>query len=396
MDGGAGFSPLTGSVILVTNPENLTRSVYQVDLAQPEAAPIKLYDGSDMVYLFNFAVAGDKVVAVRGDVTDPGDLYVGDTGQPNASMRRLTDTNATLKQTSNMKFQPVTYKTSSGHTVTGVYVHPGDMPYPPARPMPVVVWQAGGPGGQMINTWATSVENPYSLLPNFGLPVFIVNGAGRSSNGADFYAAMADGRNYGTRDILDVKEGVDHLIAQKVVDPKAVGVTGCSYGGYFTLQSIAQLPDYYAAANAQCSLNDVMWEFNFGWSPFLAYLVGTSTTADPAEYIHDSPIYNAYKMKTPLLLFHGTHDFLPFEHVTNIHDQVAANGTPARFLRAYRRGHGFGQNQGEPAGTGARAQNYAFQLQLSWFREHLGIKLMPRFALTLPGLRPDPVRGGLR
>ncbi len=91
-------------------------------------------------------------------------------------------------------------------------------------------------------------------------------------------------------------------------------------------------------------------------------------------------------------MFHGTNDFLPFEHVTNIHDQVDANGTPTRFLRAYKRGHGFGTVSGDPQGvpTGARAQNYAFQLQLSWFREHLGLPA-PRFMLTLPGLAPLPI-----
>lgn len=393
MDGSISFAPVVGSVVYALNAENMTRSAYLVDLAEPERNPVKVYDGSDQAYLYNLALAGDKVVAIRASVGDPGDLYLGDTGKPNSQLTRLTDGNAALRQVSNIKYEPITYQTSSGFTVTGVYAYPGDMSYPPSKPMPVVVWQEGGPGGQMVNRWGASVESPYSLLPNFGIPVFMVNGAGRTSNGAAFYSAMADGRNYGTRDIMDVKEGVDYLVQQGIADPKAIGVTGCSYGGYFTLQSITQLPGYYAAGNAQCSLNDVMWEFNFGWSPFLAYLVGTTTTADPAEYVHDSPTYNAWRNKTPLLLFHGTDDFLPFEHITNIHDQVAAGGTPARFLRAYKRGHGFGQVPSDPQGVpaGARTQKYAFQLQLQWFREHLGIRQQPRFSLTLPGLTPGPV-----
>jgi hypothetical protein len=89
------------------------------------------------------------------------------------------------------------------------------------------------------------------------------------------------------------------------------------------------------------------------------------------------------------LLFHGTDDFLPFEHITNIHDQVAANGTPARFLRVYKRGHGFGLINGSAADRtqSARAEKYAFQVQLQWFRQHLGLD-KPHFTLSLPGLRP--------
>ena len=164
----------------------------------------------------------------------------------------------------------------------------------------------------------------------------------------------------------------------EVVDPARVGITGCSYGGYFTLQSLATYPNTYSVGNAQCSLNDMMYEFNFGWSPFLAYLIGDTPTGNPAEYIKDSPTYNAYKIESPLLIFHGTMDFLFFEHLTNVHDQVKANGVDARFFRPIGYGHGIGgvtdplTNRPVP-NAGPMGQRFAFQLQLDWFRKHLGL-----------------------
>jgi len=364
------FQPLDGTRLTAQVGVNLTRHVYIVDVGDSAnlAPPVPVYTGDQM--LFSWAMGGDAFVSVLGDIADPGDLYLAQADDVAGTQERLTDVNADLRTVSNIKVEPITYTTSSGYEVTGAYVYPGDWTFPPPKPMPVVVWQQGGPGGQMYNRWQTSVEGPHSLLPNFGIPLFVVNGAGRLSNGAAFYSAMADGTNFGQRDIADVKDGVQYLIDQGVADPDAVGVTGCSYGGYFTLQSMVEYPQFYSAGNAQCSLNDILYEWNFGWSPFMAYLMGDSATGNPEEFIKDSPIYRAHEIAKPLLLFHGTQDFLPYEHITNIHDQVVMNGVPARFFRAHGYGHGIGGHQDDRGGV--NGQRYAFQLQVQWFREHLG------------------------
>jgi dienelactone hydrolase len=377
---GASIEPLTGTSLMVMTPSNTNRHVYVVDAAAPEAAPIPVFTGSGALY--GWELAGELFVYVRGDVTLPGELYIAETVDVAATSAALTDLNATLPTISRIAYQTIKYRTSSGYDVEGIYIYPAEWSFPPPTPKPVVVWQQGGPGGQVINSWGTSVESPYSMLPNYGIPVFMVNGAGRTSNGPQFYSDMAEGRNYGQRDIRDVKEGVDHLIAQGIADPNAVGVTGCSYGGYFTLQSMVEYPDFYKAGNTQCSLNDILYEYNFGWTYFVGYLMGRSSTEDPAEYVNDSPLYRAHQVKHPLLIFHGTNDFLPWEHLLNFHDQVQSDGVPVRFLRARGEGHGFGT---------LNSQRYAAQLQIDWFRRYLGGgggdlfgALIGRIAPTLP------------
>jgi dipeptidyl aminopeptidase/acylaminoacyl peptidase len=321
--------------------------------------------------LASYAIAGDSFAAVMVDPTSPGELYVAELSDIDGTAEAVTNLNEGQRTTAGLKYETIEYTTSSGFDVAGVYVYPGDWSFPPAEPKPVVVWQQGDPGGQMSNSWATSVENPHSLLPSFGVPLFLVNGAGRESNGAEYFAAMYDGTNFGQRDIEDVIDGVEHLISMGVVDGAAVGVTGCSYGGYFTLQGISSHPDFFAAGNTQCTLNDLLYEYNFGWTPTIAALMGLSVTEDPDEYLKDSPFYNVGAIKTPLLIFHGTNDFLPYEHMTNVHDQLEGNGVATRFLRAHGYGHGFGSAAGDQGGR--KAQRYAFQLQLTWFREHLGL-----------------------
>jgi dipeptidyl aminopeptidase/acylaminoacyl peptidase len=372
------FYPQSGTEALVMYGKNTTRHLALVDLADASAEPRGVYEGDDMLYSFAYRDGGLSVSL--GSAADPGESHVSPPPAAGAerSYQQISSLNDGLRAISKIAYAPFEYTTSSGYDLGGVYVYPAEWGGPPSEPKPAIVWQQGGPGGQMYNTWGNSVESPYSMLPNFGIPVIIVNGVGRTSNGQKFYSDMADGTNYGQRDIRDVKEAVEHLIGLGWVKADAVGVTGCSYGGYFTLQSLVEYPNLYAAGNSQCSLNDMMYEFNFGWSPFLAYLIGGTPTGLTREFIKDSPTYNANKIEVPLLQFHGTGDFLFFEHITNIHDQVAANGVPSRFFRPTGYGHGIG-NIGGVANSGANGQRFAFQLQLDWFRTHLGLQGGLRF-----------------
>ena len=127
---------------------------------------------------------------------------------------------------------------------------------------------------------------------------------------------------------------------------------------------------YYAPNNMVISIVG-----DFDGAEALALIRRTFGSMDPAAEIPRNPTVEpeqrgerratvAFEVRSPLLVFHGTNDFLPFEHMTNFHDQVEAQGVPARFLRALGEGHGFGRRE---------SQRYAFQLQLDWFRRHLGI-----------------------
>ena len=397
---GTYFEMADGSNMVVLYGSNTTRHIAVVDVADASAAPTPVYTGEDYLPAWDFR--GGTLVTVKGNVGHLGDLFLTKDGGPHVPLSDLNNESSDLV---NVAFENFSFTTSDGVDLVGTYVYPADWTLPPETPQPVVVWQAGGPGGQMINYWGTSVESPYTILPAFGIPVLIVNAAGRLANGSAQYSAMADGTNFGQRDIREGREAVNALVEMGYVDAAKVGVTGCSYGGYYSLQSIVEDPDFYAAANSQCSLNDMFYEYLFGWSPFLAYLLGDSPTGNPQEYIKDSPTYRVHEMKTPLLQFHGTNDFLFFEQITNIHDQLEINEVPTRFFRPIGYGHGIG-GVGGVQGAAQKGQKFAFQLQLQWFREHLGLNdgtyLQAVEAATdllapilFPG-RPSPIAGGAR
>ncbi len=220
-----------------------------------------------------------------------------------------------------------------------------------------------GPGPAMLNRWLTNVENPYGLLPNFGYGVLVVPLAGRDGTGPQSLVSMANGRNFGQIDIDEQAEITRQMIAKRWTAAGKVGIMGCSYGGYFTLQSITRHPDLYAAANAQCSLVDLIVEWSRGYPALIQYLEGPRTPFnDAAEFQKDSPIYNASKIRTPLLIFKGTDDFLPITLDENLLKIVQDKKTPARMVKFEGEGHGLRDSEN---------QLYAAQEQISWFRKYL-------------------------
>jgi dipeptidyl aminopeptidase/acylaminoacyl peptidase len=216
----------------------------------------------------------------------------------------------------------------------------------------------------MTNRWGANVENPYNLLPNFGVAVLVLPLPGREGFGPHFYNDLANGRNFGQIDIDEGAQAVEQLIRMGYTSREQVGITGCSYGGYFTSQSITQYPTLYAAANTQCSLLDLVTEWQTGYTPVVSYLEGQPPTVDPAEYTKDSPFFQAAQVQTPLLMFHGTRDFLPIQTAANFHDQVEANGVPVVLLAFQDEGHGL---------ASPISQFTAGQAQVAWFQEFLGV-----------------------
>ena len=289
----------------------------------------------------------------------PPELYR--IGWDGTGLTALTGLNGAAVQANQIRSDLVSFTLANGAVRTGYLLQPAGAAFPPQN-VPIVVWQQGGPGGTITNEWGGNVEMPYNLLPNFGMAVLVLPLPGREGYGPQFYNDLANGTNYGQIDIDENAQVVNQLIAGGWTSQGRVGITGCSYGGYFATQSITTYPDLFAAANTQCSLLDLLNEWQFGFTGFLSYLEGRTPTSDPAEYVKDSPIYNAEKIRTPTLIFAGTRDFLPYTISSNLHDQINANGVASDFLQFRNEGHGLAL---------PNSQFAAAQAQINWFRQYL-------------------------
>lgn len=300
-----------------------------------------------------------QIIFTYTSYTDPPDIFR--LRWDGTALYRLTWQNEELRREANLRQDPVTFILRNGQVRVGTLIQAADAPFPPTN-VPLIVWQEGGPNVPMVNQWMANVENPYALLPSFGFALLITPVAGRHGYTPAVYTSLVNNSNFGQIDIDEQAEIVQQAIARGWTAKGKVGITGCSYGGYFVLQSIVRYPDLYTAANPQCGFIDVITEWTQGATVLPPYLEGLPPYKALNEYIKDSPSYGADKVKAAVLTFHGTDDFLPIVQNENFHLQLVNRGVPARMVRFVSEGHGLGLQEN---------QLYAAQEQISWFRTYL-------------------------
>jgi dipeptidyl aminopeptidase/acylaminoacyl peptidase len=313
-------------------------------------------------YQVHFTHQSRQVLYTQSSFHHPSEIYRLD--MEGSAPQALSQYNAPAMAANQIRVDEVSFELGGKVTRVGYLLQPAGATFPPQN-VPIVIYHQGGPGGAMTDHWAARSDDPWNLLPNFGISVLFMPFSGREGFGPEFYRALADGDNFGQIDIDESARAAHYLLEHGYAAKGQIGIAGCSYGGYVTNQSIIQYPELYAAANAQCSIIDLAkwWEDN----PLLVgFYEGALPSDRPDEYRRDSPLYNADQIKTPLLLFHGIDDKeLPIKPVRDFRKEVDAVGAPVEFLAFKNEGHGLSL----PASNLVAAQE-----QIAWFRKYLGIQ----------------------
>ncbi|MDA0865586.1 MAG: prolyl oligopeptidase family serine peptidase [Cyanobacteria bacterium] len=335
------------------------RALYVYDLITAELGSLPIPDGT--VDPNNWSISRDRqsIIFAFSSVTQVPELF----SMPldgSSPPEQLTDINAEVAAVNQVQVNPVSFETRNG-VRQGFLIQPAGAPFPPVQ-SPIVFWQQGGPGYSMVNEFAIEVEMPFNLLPNFGISVLSVPLAGREGFGPEFYRLQADGANFGQVDIIEGVDIASQLVGQGWTTYEQLGVTGCSYGGYYTAQAITRFPDVFAAANPQCSLLDALTEWQLGYSSLLSYLTGLTPMEAPEVYQYISPLYGADRIETPTLIFHGSGDFLQIDMARNFHDVIEANDVPVTLYEFEGVGHSI---------FDLGLQRTAAQLQIDFFRTYL-------------------------
>lgn len=328
-------------------------------------------DGRNKIYLFDHktgkqldfpAVANGDIRSVDisrsenkmrltiGDGASPNDIYVYDFGSKD--LKRLTNSlNPEIKSEDMVRPTVVRYKSFDGLEIPAIYYKPHQAS--PDAKVPAVVMVHGGPGGQARVGYFSLIQ----YLVNHGYAVIDVNNRGSSGYGKSFF--KMDNKNHGDKDLKDIVWAKKYLQTLPYIDTAKIGVMGGSYGGYMTLAALCFHPDEFKAgvdifgvANWLRTLRSVppYWE---SFKKALYDELGDPNTADTVRLKAYSPLYNADKIKKPLMVLQGANDPRVLQVESDeIVAQVKKNNVPVEYVVFPDEGHGFVKKQNEIKGYG--------------------------------------------
>jgi dipeptidyl aminopeptidase/acylaminoacyl peptidase len=257
-------------------------------------------------------------------------------GQNLSGLRQLTHINDGIEPTWG-KSESVSWK-DEGFDVQGWLIEPKN--YDPAKKYGLIVLVHGGPAAAAMSSWGGRGSLSGTAFSALGYFVLEPNPRGSYGQGEAFTAANR--KDFGYGDLRDILAGVDTVLAKYPIDPKRVGLTGWSYGGFMTMFAVTQT-DRFKAAVAGAGISD--WKSYYGENSIDQWMTpyfGASVYKDPAVYAKSSAINFIEKVKTPTLVVVGDRDGeCPAPQSFELWHALRDEHVPTQLVVYPNEGHGF-------------------------------------------------------
>lgn len=282
------------------------------------------------------ASANDASMAYAStDPTHPSEVFVASLDGSCADRatrceRRLSSVSDALLRTVRLQTpRRLVFPSKDGTKVEGWLILPADARAGVRHPMILNIH--GGPHGAFGNSFDFQMQ----LLAANDYAVLYTNPRGSTGYGEDFLWATWGG-GWGIKDFEDVMAGVDHAVANFPIDPKRLGVTGYSYGGFLTDWTITQT-NRFAAAIAGAGISN--WVSDYGTADIPrtkeSEFFGAPWEKQGYELLwRQSPIAYAGNVTTPTMFIHGEADLrVPIEQAEQMYTALKKRRIPARMVR---------------------------------------------------------------
>ena len=206
------------------------------------------------------------------------------------------------------------FQNSNGDTVYGRLYLPAD--FDPARQYPMIVYYYGG-----CSPVSRYFESPYSaaLWNSLGYVAYILQPSGATGFGQEWasrHVNTAGGKPTGGivpggTPAGDIIEGVKRICDEHpFINRQKIGCMGASYGGFMT-QYLQTVTDIFACAVSHAGITNhtSYWgEGYWGYNYSEVSMANSYPWSHRQLYVDQSPLFNADKIHTPLLLLHGNAD----------------------------------------------------------------------------------------
>jgi dipeptidyl aminopeptidase/acylaminoacyl peptidase len=285
----------TGDNILFQAEEKTYVRLYNFNL--PNATFNLIPTQVDVVNSFDFAPQTSDIVYFGNGISTPTKAWHINALTNEQSI--IADPQASFFK--NIKFgktEDWVYTTPEGKNIDGFINYPPD--FDPSKQYPLIVFYYGGTSP--IDR-AFEGRYPKNLFAAMSYVVYTINPDGATGYGQEFSAMHVN--NWGKTVAGQIIDGTKHFLKQHpFIDAKKVGCIGASYGGFMTMYLQTQT-DIFATAISHAGISNISSYWGVG---YWGYQYSTVASADmypwnnPDLYVKQSPLFNANKINTPILL----------------------------------------------------------------------------------------------
>jgi dipeptidyl aminopeptidase/acylaminoacyl peptidase len=332
--------------------------LFQVDLAGRQAKQLT-HEGHALLG-WSYSPRCDRHCFMVSTPTNPATIYT--LAAKEAAPRQVSHlTDSVARDFQLPREEVVQWKAGDGVTIEGILTYPLD--YQPGRRVPLVVQTHGGPAASDKLGFSSGWASYRPVLAAKGYAVLRPNYRGSTGYGNPFLRDMIG--HYFHEAHLDVLAGVDALVERGITDPNALVKMGWSAGGHMT-NKIITFTDRFKAASSGAGACD--WVSMYAQSDVRSHRTpwfgGTPWQKDAplGVYWDNSPLKDAWKVKTPTLFLVGERDVrVPMPQSVEMYRALKSNGVPTHLYVAPREPHGWGE---------LRHELFKMNVELEWFEKY--------------------------
>ena len=278
--------------------------LYQMNPASGEI--VQLEHAGDNVSRMSVAARSTVVGYISNGTSSYASAYVAYTAKGKAPMKQLClfDGRTLMDDIETLRCEDWNYINARGETVYGRMYLPYD--FDPSKKYPMIVYYYGG--CSPVSRYFDGVYSGH-YWASLGYVAYILQPSGASGFGQAWASRHVNTAGRGPAE--DIIEGVKRICDEHpFIDAKKVGCMGASYGGFMTMYLQTQT-DIFAAAVSHAGIanHTSYWgEGYWGYNYSEVSMANSYPWSHRELYVNQSPLFNADKIHTPLLLLHGTVD----------------------------------------------------------------------------------------